>query len=87
MRLKITSQKEIEINLDSFRRRVSVNGLYTDKERDQLLKTYDLFEQGNFEDAIKVIKDMPDEWEGYVDEAVYDTLVEFQRGAILEIIK
>jgi hypothetical protein len=87
VKLKIASTRTIDIDLQAFRDRVNIKGLYTNLERESLLKTYDLFEQGKFVEAIKVIKDMPDEWEGYVDEVIYDSLRDFQDGAEITIIE
>lgn len=87
MKLRITELKEIDVDIDSFKKRAEIKGLYEDDEKAALLKIYGLFESGKFAEAIKVIKDMPDEWEGYVEEVVYDTLVDIQRGASVEIVK
>ena len=84
--MKLILKKEISIDIDGIKARINTKDLYDDKERKCLLKAVDLFEKGKFKQAIAVIKDMPDEWEGYMDQPIYETLVEFQRGAELTIV-
>lgn len=85
--MKLKRSEIIEVDIESIKGRITQKDLYEKEEIEALLNIVNLFENGKFKEAIKAIKAMPDEWEAYIDEVIYDSLVDFQKGIMLEVIK
>ena len=86
--------KTVDINIDRCKSKVdytfkdaeyNIVPLYTEEEKEALRKVYDLFESGNFEEALKIFLSLNDELKESVDYKVMDVLLDIDDGAIYQI--
>jgi len=79
--------KTITVDLEKCRKRVGQKDLYNDEEKAFLLKVFDLFERGSFDEAITCMKSVTPGWHEYIDEEVYDVLKGVNWGETYSIVK